>query len=70
MPDRRRIRLSEGDAMEQGVRCPSCGSYTSFADILATGQCRGVWADDCETELALDLVVERGAETVDTDADG
>ena len=45
--------------MERGVRCPDCGSYTSFTDIIATGRCRG----DCETRLSLDLVVERGPET-------
>jgi hypothetical protein len=58
MPDSRRIRLSEDDAMEQGVRCPSCGSYTSFSDIVATGQCRGGWRGDCSTALSLDLIVE------------
>lgn len=53
-----RIRLTEGDSMEGGVRCPSCGSYTSFGDIIATGSCRGRRDEDpCETELALDLVV-------------
>jgi hypothetical protein len=54
-----RIRLTEGDSMEGGVRCPSCGSYTSFSDIIATGNCRGVRRDEdpCETTLAIDLVV-------------
>ena len=55
-----RIRLSEGDAMEHGVQCPNCGIYTSFVDILATGQCRGGWPGGCETRLSLDLVVDDG----------
>ncbi|WP_372912238.1 hypothetical protein [Salinigranum sp.] len=59
MSDRRRIRLSEDDAMERGVRCPNCGSYTSFTDIVATGRCRGAWRGDCATRLGLDLIVER-----------
>ncbi|AUV83527.1 hypothetical protein C2R22_19320 [Salinigranum rubrum] len=59
MPDRRRIRLSEDDAMERGVRCPNCGSYTSFTDIVATGRCRGAWRGDCTIRLGLDLIVER-----------
>jgi hypothetical protein len=59
MPDYRRIRLSEGDAMERGVRCPNCGSYTSFTDILATGHCHGARTHDCETHLRLDLVASR-----------
>ncbi|SFL27798.1 hypothetical protein SAMN04487950_3201 [Halogranum rubrum] len=56
-----RIRLTERDSMEGGVRCPSCGSYTSFSDIIATGQCRGVHRQDksCETELAIDLVIQK-----------
>jgi hypothetical protein len=69
MPDRRRIRLSEGDAMERGVRCPNCGSYTSFTDILATGHCRGVRTSSCETRLRLDLVVSRETVEANTDAD-
>ena len=58
--EERRVRLTEGDAIEAGVRCPNCGGYNSFADIIATGQCRNAWgssADDCGAELALDLVV-------------
>ena len=59
MPDSRRIRLSEDDAMERGVRCPNCGTYTSFSDIVSTGHCRGQWRGDCRTRLSLDLIVER-----------
>jgi hypothetical protein len=66
MTDRRRHRLSEEEAMERGVRCPDCGSYTSFMDIIATGRCRG----DCETRLSLDLVVERSSESIDPEAEG
>jgi adenine-specific DNA methylase len=69
MPDSRRIRLSEDDAMERGVRCPNCGSYTSFADIIATGWCRRARGGDCETRLGLDLVVEQAGSTVDTSDD-
>ena len=58
MPDSRRIRLSEDDAMEQGVRCPNCGTYTAFTDIVATGHCRGAWRGDCSAQLSLDLIVE------------
>lgn len=56
-----RIRLTERDSMEGGVRCPNCGSYTSFSDIIATGLCRGVHRQDksCETTLAIDLVIEK-----------
>ena len=56
----RRVRLTEGDAIEEGVRCPNCGGYNAFADIIATGRCRNGWGaneDDCSTTLALDLVV-------------
>jgi hypothetical protein len=74
MADRRRIRLSEDDAMERGVRCPNCGTYTSFTDILATNRCRGVRSSECETHLWLDLVVdsdyEGDREMVDVDVDG
>lgn len=60
--------------MERGVRCPNCGSYTSFADILATERCRGVQTGDCGTRLWLDLVVgERPGplgESVEVDGDG
>jgi hypothetical protein len=69
MSHRRRIRLSERDAMEGGIRCPNCGSYTSFVDILATERCRGVLSGDCEIQLSLDLVVERDTEVDDADAD-
>jgi hypothetical protein len=49
--------------MEGGVRCPNCGSYTSFSDIIATGHCRGVRREEepCETALAIDLVVKADA---------
>jgi hypothetical protein len=70
MSDRRRIRLSERDAMEGGIRCPNCGTYTSFVDILATERCRGVLSGDCEIRLSLDLVVERDTGAIDVDADG
>lgn len=54
-----RIRLTERDSIEGGVHCPNCGSYTSFADIIATGHCRrGRRREEpCETTLAIDLVV-------------
>ncbi len=59
MPEERRIRITEGDSMEGGVRCPSCGSYTSFGDIIATGTCsRGSGRGPCDIRLALDLVIE------------
>jgi hypothetical protein len=48
----RRFRLSEEEAMEGGVRCPGCGRYACFGDIVATGRCAG-----CATEWGLDLVV-------------
>jgi hypothetical protein len=67
MPDSRRIRLSEDDAMERGVRCPNCGSYTSFGDIVTTGRCRGSWRGDCTTELRLDLIIKYGHERVDAE---
>ncbi|WP_380681405.1 hypothetical protein [Salinigranum sp. GCM10025319] len=70
MSHRRRIRLSERDAMEGGIRCPNCGSYTSFVDILATERCRGVLSGECELRLSLDLVVEHDTEPIDVDADG
>lgn len=55
-----RVRLTESDSMERGVNCPNCGCYTSFNDIIATGQCRGVTRRDnpCETTLAIELVVD------------
>ena len=58
--EERRVRLTEGDAIEEGVRCPNCGGYNAFADIIATGRCRNEWEaseGDCGIELALDLVV-------------
>lgn len=58
--EQRRVRLTEGDAIEAGVRCPNCGSYNTFDDIVATGRCRRAWrsdGDDCTAGLALDLVV-------------
>ncbi|ELK54626.1 MULTISPECIES: hypothetical protein [Haloferax] len=56
MADEHRHRLTERDGMEMGIRCPNCGTYTSFGDILATGACRGGWKG-CRTGLRLDLVV-------------
>ncbi len=58
--DERRVRLTEGDAIEAGVRCPNCGGYNAFADIIATGRCRSGWRsseDNCSVGLSLDLVV-------------
>ncbi|UVE51342.1 hypothetical protein KU306_05540 [Haloferax larsenii] len=54
MAGEQRVRLSERDAMEMGIRCPNCGTYTSFGDILATGQCRGM---GCVSGLELELVI-------------
>ena len=61
MDTARRIRLTERDAVEGGVRCPGCGHYTTFGDIIATGGCGGgEWrGGDCEAELALELVFDR-----------
>ena len=53
----RRIQLGERHAMEGGVHCPECGSYTSFGDVLATGRCSGV-GDDCRASMRIELVVE------------
>ncbi|MFC5365389.1 hypothetical protein [Salinirubrum litoreum] len=60
MTTQRRIRLAESEAMEGGVRCPKCGSYTSFGDIVAAGGCGGgEWrGGDCDASLSLDLVLE------------
>ena len=58
--DERHIRLTEEDAVEGGVRCPNCGGYNAFGDIVATGQCRNAWESnsrECVTGLELDLVV-------------
>ncbi|EMA02801.1 MULTISPECIES: hypothetical protein [Haloferax] len=52
-----RVRLTEKDGMEMGIRCPNCKTYTSFSDILATGHCRGGWKG-CETKLQLELVIQ------------
>ena len=60
--EERRVRLTEGDAIEEGVRCPSCGGYNAFTDIIATGRCRNAWGsneDGCAAALALDLVVKK-----------
>lgn len=57
MTHERRVRLNERDSMEGGVCCPSCGSYTSFGDIIATGRCSGAWRAGCDAALAIDLVV-------------
>lgn len=61
MSSARRIRLQERDSIEGGVRCPACGSYTSFGDVVATGRCSGAWFRGCEATLALDLVFESPA---------
>jgi hypothetical protein len=68
MVDSRRRRLSEDDAMERGVRCPNCGSYTSFTDIVTTGRCRGAWHGDCRARLSLDLIVEKPPERAESGA--
>jgi hypothetical protein len=47
-----RQRVSEVEAMEGGVRCPLCGHYACFGDVVATGRCAG-----CSARLGLDLVV-------------
>ncbi|MFB6129550.1 MAG: hypothetical protein ABEJ28_01865 [Salinigranum sp.] len=60
MATKRRVRLSESDGMEGGIRCPNCGSYTSFGDIIATGRCRGTETRQCDVGLALDLVISFG----------
>jgi hypothetical protein len=57
MSEQRRVRLTERDGMERGIRCPGCGRYNSFGDVVAVGRCRGAQVDDCETRLALELVV-------------
>ncbi|MFC6725590.1 hypothetical protein ACFQE1_14685 [Halobium palmae] len=57
MAQERRIRITEGEAMEGGIHCPSCGSYTAFGDIIAMGSCRGSVSGDCDVELALHLTV-------------
>jgi hypothetical protein len=51
----RRIQLGERDAMEGGVHCPECGSYTSFGDILATRRCSGI---NCDVTMRMELLVE------------
>jgi hypothetical protein len=52
IPDRRQV--CEADAVEGGVRCPGCGAFVSFGDVVARGTCGRV---DCEARLSLDLVV-------------
>jgi hypothetical protein len=59
MSGTRRLRLSERDGMEGGVRCPECGSYTSFGDVLATGRCSGRRHDGCDVTLDLELRLAR-----------
>ncbi|MDS0295877.1 hypothetical protein [Halogeometricum luteum] len=55
----RRVRLTEGDTMENGLRCPECGTYTTISDIIATGQCRrGGGRGECDVRLHVDVVVE------------
>ncbi|ELZ31000.1 hypothetical protein C474_11076 [Halogeometricum pallidum JCM 14848] len=59
----RRVRLTEGDTMESGLRCPECGTYTTFSDIITTGQCRrGGGRGSCEARLRVDVVVENRPE--------
>jgi hypothetical protein len=62
MNNQRRVRLTEREGMEGGVTCPGCGRYNSFGDVIAVGRCRGVMVDACETSLALELVVDPGAD--------
>jgi hypothetical protein len=57
MSANRRVRLTEQDTVEGGIRCPACGTYTSLTDIIATGHCRGGWRGACDAELLVDLVV-------------
>lgn len=54
----RRIALGEPDGMEGGIRCPSCGRFATFVDIMATGGCGGGGSTDCDASLRLDLVLE------------
>ncbi|MFB6155944.1 MAG: hypothetical protein ABEJ22_08610 [Haloferacaceae archaeon] len=54
----RRIRLGEQHAMEGGVHCPECGSYTSFGDVLATARCSGYERESCDVAMRLELLVE------------
>jgi hypothetical protein len=55
----RRVRLTEGDSMERGLRCPSCGTYTTLSDIIVTGRCRnGGRRGDCDVNLHVDVVIE------------
>ena len=45
--------------MENGLRCPKCGTYTTISDIIATGQCRrGGGRGECDVRLHVDVVVE------------
>jgi hypothetical protein len=55
MATERRVRLGESDGMEGGVRCPRCGTFVSFGDVVARTACP---RPDCEVRLALDLVVQ------------
>ena len=57
MAQERRIRITEVESMEGGIDCPSCGSYTAFGDIIATGSCRRGAVGSCDAELALHLTV-------------
>jgi hypothetical protein len=56
----RRSRVGEAEAMEGGLDCPFCGSYTTFGDIAATGSCRQGAVGDCDAELSLHLVARDG----------
>jgi hypothetical protein len=45
--------------MERGLRCPSCGTYTTLSDIIATARCRnGSRRGNCDVRLYVDVVVE------------
>ncbi|SFR33466.1 hypothetical protein [Halogeometricum limi] len=59
MVGERRVRLTEGHCMENGLHCPACGTYTTISDIIATGQCRnGGGRGDCDVHLHVDVVIE------------
>lgn len=57
-----RITLTERDTVEGGVRCPGCGHYAAFGDIIATGGCsNGTWrGGECDATMRIQLVVDRG----------
>lgn len=59
MDREQRVPITELDGMEGGIRCPNCGAYASFGDVVAVGGCsRGSWrGGPCEATLSLELVV-------------